>query len=183
MTTTELAATLLAPFLDPASRTWWGSLLVSAAVAAIFWWRRRPDWRLSRLARLLLHPSSVLDIQLLLGGQLLGMLFTTSAVAASWLLATHAVRRLDALLGVPDPPALPDLAVSVLFSLTLFVCWDASRWLLHWLLHRVPRLWQLHQVHHSATILTPLTFHRLHPLESLLYQLRGVLVTGSVTAE
>jgi Fe(3+) dicitrate transport protein len=182
VTTTELAATLLAPFLDPASRTWWGSLLVSAAVAAIFWWRRRPDWRLSRLARLLLHPSSVLDIQLLLGGQLLGMLFTTSAVAASWLLATHAVRRLDALLGVPDPPALPDLAVSVLFSLTLFVCWDASRWLLHWLLHRVPRLWQLHQVHHSATILTPLTFHRLHPLESLLYQLRGVLVTGSVTA-
>jgi Fe(3+) dicitrate transport protein len=182
VTTTELAAALLAPFLDPASRTWWGSLLVSAVIAGVFWMRVRPDWRLSGALAALRHPSSVLDVQLLLGRQLLGLLTTSTAVGAAWLLATHAVRRLDAAFGIPAPPPLSDLTVSILFSLVLFVCWDASRWGLHWLLHRLPRLWQLHQVHHSATVLTPLTFHRIHPVESLLYQLRSVVVTGAVTA-
>lgn len=182
MTTTELIATLCSPFLDPASRTWWGSLAVAALVSAGFWVWKRPRWRVSSALAALRHPSSVLDVQLLLGRQLIGLLFSTTAVGAAWLLATHAVRRMDAAFGIPDPLPLSDLTVSVLFSLTLFVCWDASRWVLHWLMHRSSRLWQLHQVHHSAEVLTPLTFHRLHPLESLLYQLRSIVVTGTVTA-
>ena len=71
--------------------------------------------------------------------------------------------------------------MSGLFSVTLFVCWDLSRYLLHRLMHAVPALWALHQVHHSAEVLTPMTFYRTHPIESLLYQLRGVLVAGALT--
>ena len=66
--------------------------------------------------------------------------------------------------------------------MTLFVVWDASRWITHWLMHRLPALWAFHQVHHSAEVLTPLTFHRLHPVESLVYQLRSALSTALVTA-
>ena len=128
MTTTELVSALLTPFLDPASRTWWGSLLVTAAVAAAFWWYHRPDWRLARMWRALRHPSSMLDIQLLLGRQLLGLLYAAPAVGGAWLLATHMVRRMDAAFGVPSTPELPDWVVSLTFSLVLFVCWDASRW-------------------------------------------------------
>ena len=83
--------------------------------------------------------------------------------------------------GVPEVPAWSAGVVTVLYSVSLFVCWDFSRYLLHRLLHRVPALWELHLVHHCAVVLTPLTYYRTHPLEGALYQLRGVLATGLVT--
>src|SRR5690606_14290181 len=56
----------------------------------------------------------------------------------------------------------PELAwsrttIAILYTVVLFVAWDASRFVLHWLMHRVEVLWSFHQVHHSAEVLTPLT--------------------------
>ncbi len=42
---------------------------------------------------------------------------------------------------------------------------DFGLWLGHYLLHKVPVLWEFHKVHHSAEVLTPLTAGRVHPLE------------------
>ncbi len=67
------------------------------------------------------------------------------------------------------------------YTVVLFVAWDLSKYVLHRLAHQVPALWALHKVHHSAEVMTPLTFYRTHPLESLLFDLRGALVTGVVT--
>ncbi|MEY8253142.1 MAG: sterol desaturase family protein, partial [Colwellia sp.] len=68
----------------------------------------------------------------------------------------------------------------ILFSYTviLFLLDDSSRFLLHKTMHKYDFLWRLHQLHHSASQLTPLTSMRLHPLESLLYQLRATLIHG-----
>ncbi len=70
---------------------------------------------------------------------------------------------------------------SILFTYTviLFLLDDSSRFLLHWIMHKYNFLWRIHQLHHSATTLTPLTSLRLHPLESVLYQFRGVLIHGT----
>ncbi|MBL4683267.1 MAG: TonB-dependent receptor, partial [Nannocystaceae bacterium] len=79
------------------------------------------------------------------------------------------------------PPTVPDWSlatIAVVYSLILFVGWDLSRFALHWLMHRVPVLWAFHQVHHSAQTLTPLTLYRTHPVETLLYDLRGLLTTA-----
>ena len=182
MELSPLTTALLEPLLDPASRTWWASLATGALVAALFGLLARPGWTARGVWRLLWHRSTGLDVQLYLARQLTGLLWGGAGVGAGWLLATHSVRWLDRTLGVPALPELPGLAVAVLYSVALFVVWDASRWITHWLMHRVPALWAFHQVHHSASVLTPLTFHRLHPLESLVYQLRGVVSTGVVTA-
>ena len=181
MTLTEAAAQLLgslaAPFLDPASRTWWGALAVSAALTlALALLGKAP----SKLRASWRDPSVKLDLQLLLGSQLLGLLKGSSGVGLAWLLATHLVRRMDAWAGTPTAPELSPTLLTLLYSATLFVAWDASRFAVHWALHRVPLLWRFHQIHHSATVLTPLTYHRVHPVESLLYQGRGALVTGVV---
>ena len=170
---------LLVPFVDPLSRTWWGSLLVTMAVVAGFWWWFRPKWQWSSVRGFLRHPSVWLDVQLCVGRQALAVLWGSSLLALGWLGATHGVRWLDHTLGVPSLQ-WPQWLVTLLYSTTLFVVWDASRWITHWLMHRIPALWAFHQVHHSAEVLTPLTFHRLHPLESLVYQLRGALSTGVV---
>lgn len=172
------------PFSDPASRTWWGALAVAGLLAIVVELRRGGTasaalreglgfggWR---------SPSQVLDLQLLVARQLIGLLRLVPAVGGGLWLATHLVRWLDATLGVPTAPALPSWSISAIYAVTLFTLWDLSRFVVHRLLHRVELLWQFHQVHHSATVMTPLTFHRVHPVESLLYQARGVLVTAVV---
>lgn len=177
----EAGEAFLAPFVDPSSRTWLGSLAAFAAFAALYSLVRRPGWTWPRLRAAALHPSSLLDVQLLAARRLLALMRGAGGLGAAWLLATSLVRQLDGTLGQPDPIAWPSWLVMAVYTATLFVAWDLSRYVLHRLMHRVPALWALHQVHHSAEVLTPLTFHRLHPLESVLYELRGALVTGAVT--
>ena len=182
---TELFASLhrlLEPLLDPGHRVYWpfllGSLLI-AGVVALLRGRRALSGLLS--PRLWLHRSSRLDAQLWLVkhvAKLAGLLVLplSTLTVARW-----TVRALTDHFDLMPTPDWSPWLVSGLFSVTLFVCWDLSRYLLHRLMHAVPALWALHQVHHSAEVLTPMTFYRTHPIESLLYQLRGVLVAGALT--
>jgi sterol desaturase/sphingolipid hydroxylase (fatty acid hydroxylase superfamily) len=45
-------------------------------------------------------------------------------------------------------------------------------------MHRVPMLWEFHKVHHSATVLTPLTIFRVHPVDSVIFANIAALSTG-----
>ncbi len=73
---------------------------------------------------------------------------------------------------------LPHWIIVSIFTLVLFVSDDFTRFLLHYTLHKVPFLWEFHKVHHSATVLTPITIYRSHPVESLLYGMRSALTQG-----
>ena len=77
--------------------------------------------------------------------------------------------------------SLAPVALAGLFTLVFFLVDDASRFGLHWLLHKVPALWYLHRVHHSATSLTPITLYRVHTLEMALYFIRSLVVVSLVT--
>jgi sterol desaturase/sphingolipid hydroxylase (fatty acid hydroxylase superfamily) len=48
-------------------------------------------------------------------------------------------------------------------------------------MHRIPFLWEFHKVHHSATSLNPITQYRLHPVELIVNNAKGILVLGVVT--
>lgn len=170
-----LWASLLQPFTDPASRTWWVGLAVTLVLALVL--VRPRSW--ARLAALALHRSSLLDVQLLASGQLLGALGVIPALGGGWWLATALVRSLDATVGAPALDWGPGIVVP-LYTVATFVAWDLSRYVVHRLMHEVPALWAVHQVHHSAEVLTPLTFHRVHPLESVIYALRGAVVSGAL---
>ena len=67
------------------------------------------------------------------------------------------------------------------YTLALFLLSDLSRYCLHRLMHGVPFLWAFHKVHHSAEVLTPVTFYRVHPVENILFGLRYALVAGLLT--
>jgi sterol desaturase/sphingolipid hydroxylase (fatty acid hydroxylase superfamily) len=85
------------------------------------------------------------------------------------------------LFGAPGPTQTPSWLVIVSFALVLFVIDDLTRYLVHRAEHRIPWLWEFHKVHHSAEVLTPLTVHRFHPVETLLLGIRGGAVSGAVT--
>jgi Fe(3+) dicitrate transport protein len=171
--------TLAAPLLDPGSRTWAPALAVGALVAA---------WTLHRQGGLTAtavfapdrwaHPSTRLDLQLLVLRRLLRLFAVGGGLALS--LGVAVARGWTDLVGPPPALDWPEPAVIAAYTVALFVAWDLSRYLLHRAMHEVPALWELHQVHHSAEVLTPLAFHRIHPLEGALYGLRGAVVTGVV---
>lgn len=68
-----------------------------------------------------------------------------------------------------------------LYTLSLFVLKDFSSYVVHWLFHKVPILWRFHKVHHSATVLNPITQYRIHPVELWINNLKGIIVFGWVT--
>lgn len=182
MTLSPAIDALLGPFVDPASRTWGPALLLAGGVAALVSWRLRGALRAADVLPWAIwrHPSSVLDVQLFLTRRLAGVILPIGGGAGALALATAIVRGLDGIVGRPDVPQPPAWALAAGVALVTFVASDASRYLLHRALHQVPALWAFHQVHHGAEVLTPLTLYRVHPVEGLLFGLRGTLVLGAV---
>lgn len=76
--------------------------------------------------------------------------------------------------------ALPvTTGVLVAFTFATFVWDDFLRFFQHWLMHRIPALWEFHKLHHSARVLTPVTLYRSHPVESIVAILRNSLSLGT----
>src|SRR5690606_31871005 len=116
--------------------------------------------------RIWTHPSARADVTMMFAKALVGMLtripwLAATAGGALWLGIT-----LSKVLGPADVPAWDRTTIAVVYSVVLFVAWDFGRFVLHWLLHRIPFLWSFHQVHHSAEVLEPLTLYRTHPVET-----------------
>jgi sterol desaturase/sphingolipid hydroxylase (fatty acid hydroxylase superfamily) len=85
-------------------------------------------------------------------------------------------------LGRPTPLSqafrLEGLAANLGFALALAMGRDLGRILVHYPMHKIPALWQIHKYHHNAEVLTPFTAFRLHPIESALSSLTGGLCHG-----
>ena len=72
----------------------------------------------------------------------------------------------------------PGIGAFILWAIVLFVVGDFSNFLSHFLQHKVGFLWELHKVHHSATVLNPLTTARMHPLADKFDHLVASALTG-----
>ncbi len=72
------------------------------------------------------------------------------------------------------------LGLAVLMTLVLFLVDDFLRWAIHYVMHRVPELWEYHKVHHSAEKLNFATAERFHPVETIITSLGVALGMGLV---
>ena len=168
---------------DPQERIFWPYLLGAVVLAFLCMGLRSGGRALLQglfSRRIWLHPSSLGDFKIILLRAAITIIWTVpwlawTAKASLWLGLSFVT-----CFGVPTlelPPAF--LALS--YTIALFVAWDASRFMLHYLMHHSRLLWSFHRIHHGAEVLTPLTLFRTHPVEVLLYDLRGLLVTSLVT--
>ncbi len=167
--------------IDPHKRIYWVFLFSSVVIAAVFLWLNPKKRRLNLSKKLWLHPSALLDygyfifISIFKVLVIFPMLIGAKEVALwvnDFLLTQYGFVRIE---------GFSYTQVMVFFTLSLFVLSDFSRYWLHRFLHTVPWLWAFHKVHHSAKVLTPLTFYRVHPVESLLFGLRYSLIVGLVS--
>jgi sterol desaturase/sphingolipid hydroxylase (fatty acid hydroxylase superfamily) len=172
---------LMNPFTDFArltSQYFWLTYFTAAAFGAAVVMavrRRRLSLRqIRRLAwpkRLVQSPSTLLDAKLFLIGSYY-MLAQFLLVGGLTLLSVNgAVSALDRMFGARPAPIGPSYLATGASMLLVFLAVELGYWFSHWLMHRIPALWEFHKVHHSAEVLTPLTELRQHPLELMLFPL------------
>lgn len=76
---------------------------------------------------------------------------------------------LTSLFGANEPVAAFDFRMRLISTVVLFLAYEIGYWVDHYLKHRVSFLWELHKLHHTADVLTPLTNFRNHPIDSVVF--------------
>ncbi|MBI2393675.1 MAG: sterol desaturase family protein [Deltaproteobacteria bacterium] len=174
----------LVAFASPHKRVYW-PFLASALALAIGFWVVRERRRVGLLSYLFpravwWHASARLDYKLLFARAVVrALIFAPLAISATTL-AVELATIIRLRVGMAPTSTVPASVVVPSFTVTLFLADDLGRFALHRLMHRVPALWELHKVHHSAEVLTPLSLYRVHPIEAWLNTLRGALTLGVV---
>jgi len=179
-----LFSNLLEWLLSPASRTFFGfwltSVLIALCWASLRWKKRSVYLKQTTQKSYWWNPSTIQDYQLVMLNQVLFYLIGAGWLIVSITLANQSFILLDRFF---SPGSLSDYSAIPLFigfALLLLLTDDLSRYALHRLLHW-GWFWRIHQLHHSATTLTPISFLRVHPIEKLLYQIRSAVVYGICT--
>lgn len=161
---------------EPQSPFCWFFLLCAAGVALFACWRRRRQSGAVSLAVVLrevfdpaifFHRSAIVDYKFVFLTHLLSAAQIGAATISAQAIAHGGAAALAQLLGQPQL-RVPGLMAAAMMTLTSFIAMDAGNFYFHLLQHRSPFLWELHKVHHSAEVLTPLTALRVHPVVSIL---------------
>lgn len=170
---------------QPEKRLFIAGLIAAALLAASFYRYHSGGWR--GLTRYLLpsqwwrSASSRLDAKIFYLNFWLRQIVLINATGLGFLSAVAVAQIVDGWWPDPATRSLPKFFAAGVYTLVFFLCEDGSRFWLHRQFHRRPWLWRFHQTHHSAEVLTPLTLHRVHPLEMVLGQLRHLLVFTGVS--
>jgi sterol desaturase/sphingolipid hydroxylase (fatty acid hydroxylase superfamily) len=187
---TNPASAFVSMFQDPTNRWFTFYLLCSFAIACLVFLhdaRRDPKLKEKGLLGYLFpkevysHRSAIADYWFFVVNKLLFALGFAGLVAVT----DYVVRVANAALhAVAVSPELPAPAWLAILSATIFpaLAMDFGLWFGHFLLHKVPVLWEFHKVHHSAEVLTPLTAGRVHPLEDAINLIFSGLCGGITVA-
>ena len=168
-------------FFSPNQRLFWLYILSSLLIATVYLIVNPEEKKINTSKALWLHPSATLDYRY----------FIVSFFIKMWLLIPLLIgvnevmfftqKLLNDTFGFHVVKGLNYIEIMIFFTITLFVVSDFTRYWLHRFMHTVPLLWKFHKVHHSAKVLTPITFYRVHPVENILFGLRFSLTIGLVS--
>lgn len=178
-----MIASLVSIFLQPAtallapeSPFYWLYLMCTAIVALLVCRRRIAGSGNGLLytairevfnPRIFFHRSAITDYQFVFLNHFVVALILGAAATTAEAITHGGAAALTHLFG-PASPRVPGGAATVVFTVTGFLAADFGNFYFHLWQHRSPFLWELHKVHHSAEVLTPVTAFRVHPITELL---------------
>jgi sterol desaturase/sphingolipid hydroxylase (fatty acid hydroxylase superfamily) len=174
------------PFFNPGSRIYYLSLIITCLLSVLFFLKiENFDFKIknliARMNRYLINPSTMVDYKIIFINTIIRFLFFTPLLGLSYLFSTFSLKFLYYSFGqVGHHQALP--LYLFLATFFVFVFDDFLRFAHHVIMHKVPFLWTIHKTHHSATTLTPLSLYRIHPIESLIANIRNSLSLGVSSA-
>ncbi len=162
---------LTPPFFSITSPLYWPHLASALALSALVVVIGRASGRpytatlLRSSLRAYIHPSARVDYAFyFVNGVVYPLLFVP------WLLDDGALRQavtdeITGLFGARPSGGRTGTFTLLVLSAAIFLAFDFGRFVGHYLQHKVPVLWELHKVHHSARSLNPMTTFRLHPVD------------------
>ena len=171
---------------SPSKRIYWQYVLSSVFIAWIYFLTLdkktlKKEMTINLSYKLWLHKSAVLDYKYFVVSFFIKTLLILPIVFSVQEISLFVYELLLDNYGYVRISFLSYSEVMMFFTFTLFLVSDFTRYWLHRWLHTFPLLWKFHKVHHSAKVLTPITFYRIHPIENLLFGFRYALSIGIVT--
>ncbi len=158
---------------------------LSIAVAFTLWQRQskrpvpiRALMRALLPSRLWRSESGRADLLFTLFNVFLGMMLFGWAIVGQAAVASWTSQALFPLLGTGHAPISSPAAVAAITTIALFLAYELAYWADHYLSHKLPFLWQFHQVHHSAESLSLATNFRVHPVDTIVFYNLVAVFTG-----
>jgi len=171
---------------SPSKRIYWQYLLSSVFIAWIYFLTLdkktlKKEMKINLSYKLWFHKSAVLDYKYFVVSFFIKTLLILPIVFSVQEVSIFVYELLLDYYGYVKITFLSYAEVMGFFTFSLFIVSDFTRYWLHRWLHTIPLLWKFHKIHHSAKVLTPITFYRIHPIENLLFGVRYALSIGIVT--
>ena len=151
--------------------------LLSAIVIALIFYRRTASqkWSVKEAIKqtfpseVLLHPSSLLDYRYGAVNYFVRLLAFGIFMISGAQVASNTQGLFETLFGAQSPDTTPPgLWFVALITILLVLALDFGLFMAHFIMHKVPVLWEFHKVHHSAEMLTPITVLRMHPVDMII---------------
>jgi sterol desaturase/sphingolipid hydroxylase (fatty acid hydroxylase superfamily) len=166
---------------SPSKRIYWQYMASSLFIALIYLLVYKNEMKINLSHKLWFHKSAILDYKYFIVSFFIKTLLILPVVISAQEITIFIYELLTDNFGYVKINILSYSQVVVVFTITLFVVSDFTRYWLHRMLHTIPFLWEFHKVHHSAKVLTPITFYRVHPIENLLFGFRYAVSIGFVS--
>ena len=166
--------------IDAHKRIFYVYLFSSLLISIVYLYFHPKEKRINLSSKLWLHPSAKIDYTYFFISNIIKILLIYPLVLSAKTVALFIALFLIETFGYIRLRTSYEL-ILFLYTISIFIFSDFTRYLLHLTLHKIPFLWRFHKVHHSAKVLTPMTFYRVHPLENILFGFRYALSIGLVT--
>ena len=167
--------------IDPNKRLFWVYIISSILLGFLYFYVNKKNTRVILSSKLWLHPSAKLDYYYFFLSYFINIFLLVPFIISAKTVAFYVNKFLYAQFDYFENDLFSYSQIVFLYTIALFVVSDFTRYWLHRFLHTIPVLWEFHKVHHSAKVLTPITFYRVHPVENFLFALRYSLSAGVVT--
>ncbi len=167
--------------IDPNKRIFWLYIISSIILAITYFYITKKNTRVIMSSKLWLHPSAKLDYYYFFISYFINIFLLVPFIISAKTIAFSVNKFLYTQFDYFENDVFSYGQIIFLYTITLFLVSDFTRYWLHRFLHTIPSLWEFHKVHHSAKVLTPITFYRVHPVENFLFGLRYSLSMGFVT--
>lgn len=163
--------------IQPDERVFWLYFLAAYLIGLVVYLRAAHNWSpaavwttLRRLfpKRMWTHRSAIADYKMWFINNFTYFYLIPLVTISSLFVAKTTAGGLAGLWGVESLGLAPSWTGRAMLTLTWVLAWDLGWFVGHYLLHRIPILWEFHKVHHSAEVMTPITVFRMHPMDDII---------------